>query len=180
MVRVVPYVMGGIAAVLPLNYLPLLSGSAGQRAELRAPAQPVTNAARKGDRSAILAATAASEEIATIEVVGLREPAIIYRARDGRELFRTDPVSNVTIISKGLLLPEVTVRERGGAAVKTAPIEPPREQANDRKPLPASLRVPVGCEPLFSPLTLHPSVTQQTGRCMAKAEGKIKLSEARR
>ena len=180
MARVIPYVVGGIAAILPLNYLPSLGGAGGQHAELLAPAQPVTNAARKGDRSAVSAATAVNEGIATIEVVGLREPAIIYRARDGRELFRTDPVNNVTIISKGVLLPEVTVRERSGAAVKTVPVDPPREQANDRKPLPASPRVPVGCEPLFSPLTLHPSVSQRTGRCMAKAESNIKVSEARR
>ncbi len=163
-------------AALPLNYVPSLIEQSGDRSGLSlSPDAPVTNIARKGDRSSGSVATAANEEIATIEVVGLREPAIIYRARDGRELFRTDPVSNVTIVSKGLLLPEVTVRERGGAAVKPAPAEPPREQVNDRKRSPSSPRMPVGCEPLFSPLTA-PSMAQQSGRCMAEAEAATRLA----
>jgi hypothetical protein len=44
-------------------------------------------------------------KIAVIEVVGIRDTAVVYRDRSGHELFRTDPVANVTIVAKGLVLP---------------------------------------------------------------------------
>jgi hypothetical protein len=173
--RLIPFLLGGIAALLSFNDLPLLSDASGQRSASRV--HPLTNALNKSDRLTVSARQPSSEEIATIEVVGLRDPAIIYRARDGRELFRTDPVSNVTVISKGVLLPEMTVRARTGSPVRELPVDPLREQAIERKP-PASPRVPVGCEPLFSPLTQHPSVAHHSGRCMAELPQAPRLAAA--
>ena len=93
------------------------------------------NRAAKADRGALPRPAQAAARIATVEVVGLRDAAIVYRDRDGRELFRTDPVNNVTIVTKGLQLPEVTVRQHSSSAVKPVPIDVmSQEQARDRKP----------------------------------------------
>ena len=93
--------------------------------------------------------------VATVEVVGIHDSAIVYRGRDGRVLFETDPLRNVTVVSKGLVLPQLTVRETSHS--KPAPIEPPREI---RPP------IPVGCEPLASPIA-QPTLAHLTGRCVS-------------
>ena len=82
-------------------------------------------------------------------------------------MFRTDPVSNVTIVTKGLQLPEVTVRQHSSSAVKPIPVDALQEQARDRKPPePRQRKLPIGCEPMFSPVA-SPSLAHHAGRCMA-------------
>lgn len=93
--------------------------------------------------------------VATVEVVGIHDTAIVYRDREGRVLFETDPLRNVTIVSKGSVLPQLTVRETSRS--KPARIEPPREI---RPP------IPVGCEPLASPIA-QPNLAHLTGRCVS-------------
>ena len=125
MARVTPYVVGGLAAILLMDLGPSTIRQAGSLvASAAATVAQSSNAARKGDRAGRPAVQAGAPEIATVEVVGLRQPAIVYRDRDGRELYRTDPVNNVTIVIKDLLLPEVTVRERGAS---NAPVVVPVE-----------------------------------------------------
>src|SRR5205085_2046991 len=82
-------------------------------------------------------------KVTTVEVVGIRDTAIIYRDRNGRVLFRTDPVENVTIIAKDVSLPEVTVREHGDAVPRPMPVKTLQEDKRERM---------VGCDPLVSPL----------------------------
>src|SRR5690348_14680539 len=53
----------------------------------------------------------AKRPVATVEVIGVHDAAIVYRDRDGEVLFRTDPVSNVTVISKGFVAPQLTLRD---------------------------------------------------------------------
>ena len=96
----------------------------------------------------------------------MRDAAIVYRDRDGRELYRTDPLNNVTVVTKGLHLPEVTVRQHANSAVKPVPVDALQEQARDRKPEPRERKVPLGCEPSFSPVA-SPSLAHHIGRCMA-------------
>ena len=79
--------------------------------------------AHKGDRLRDVR-PAAEQDLATVaivEVVGVRDTAIVYRDRGGRVLFRTDPVANVTVIARNVRLPQVTVREHGNAAPQTTP-----------------------------------------------------------
>jgi len=99
------------------------------------------NRTTKSDRLAPPRPSSDKGTIATVEVVGIRDSAIIYRDRDGRVLFQTDPVSNVTVISKGFVMPEITVREtRRDTPVR---IEAPRDTQRERA-------MPIGCEPLAS------------------------------
>jgi len=179
MVKIVPYLVGGLTAFLVMDIVPIPSPSeyfGASRASTSAaavllgtPASHI-NRAIKGDRGATARPAQTATHIATVEVVGLRDAAIVYRDRDGRELFRTDPVSNVTIVTKGLQLPEVTVRQYNSSVVKPVPVDVLQEQARDRKPPNGRERkLPIGCEPSFSPVAA-PSLAHHTGRCMARHE----------
>jgi len=125
---------------------------------------------RKGDRLAVNTSADAQEtKVATVEVVGVRDTAIVYRDRDGRVLFRTDPVANVTIVSKGVALPEVTVREHSDAVPVKMPVKTLQEGDKSRKL--------DGCDPLVSPLA-GSSLSQVAGRCIAAIPAGAKLAAA--
>jgi hypothetical protein len=128
--------------------------------------------ATKGDRWVPAAAQQALPDsgvkrvVTSIEVVGVDDAAIVYRDRDGNVLYRTDPVRNVTVISKGVKLPEVTVRQDGLSATTPVPVEVP----GAGKPA----KMPIGCEPAASPLAA-PQMSQLTGRCLAQADLPVAL-----
>jgi len=168
--QILPYLLGGLTAVLLTDFAPLVWPTPAPAAALGTQASSINRTA-KADRGATPRAEQAALHIATVEVVGLRDAAIVYRDREGRELFRTDPLNNVTVITKGLQLPEVTVRQDSSSAVKPVPVRDLQEQARDRtKPGKSrSPKVPLGCEPSFSPVA-SPSLAHHTGRCMAQGE----------
>ena len=175
--QILPYLVGGLTAFLVMDVNPIPSPSQ-QLAALRASATTPqlgtrassVNRAAKADRGVTPAPATAAARIAPVEVVGVRDAAIVYRDRDGRELFRTDPVNNVTIVAKGLPLPQLTVRQHSNSAVKPVPINEIQEQARDEKPrAPRGPKVPVGCEPSFSPVAA-PNLAHHIGRCVAHLE----------
>ena len=96
-------------------------------AEARTEGTPSQNAQinrnNKTDALPKVAHNNAPRRITTVEVVGLEDAAIVYRDRNGDVLFKTDPVSNVTIVTKGVILPEVTIRELANSEVQTMSIE---------------------------------------------------------
>jgi hypothetical protein len=111
----------------------------------------------KGDRMATPQATVGGARVATVEVVGVQDAAIVYRDRDGRVLFQTDPLSNVTVISKGFVLPQLTVRETPQS--RPTPLMVPHN-------LDAAPAIPVGCDPVASPIA-EPALARVTGRCLS-------------
>lgn len=123
-------------------------------------ASTTVNRAAKAARLAAPRSYRTDEDtVVTVEVIGVRDAAIIYRDRDGRVLFQTDPVTNVTVISKGFVLPELTVRESRRS--KPVPIEAPSQPA-------AQPVLPIGCDPAVSPIA-QPQLSHLTGRCLAQA-----------
>lgn len=128
---------------------------------------PVVNRERKGDRL-VRPARKDSKRIATIEIVGVHDVTIIYRDANGRELFRTDPLSNATITAKDIVLPALTVRDSGtsGAAPVTVDV-PTRRDAE----------LPVGCESPFSPYA-DPKAPKTAGRCVSQAPEERQLALA--
>jgi hypothetical protein len=156
-------VAGGVLAALGLVSLAVSAPSSFGRLSLglSAPAAVAGSVDRsqKGDR---LADPRPADErnlsrVATVEVVGVRDTAIIYRDRDGRVLFRTDPVANVTVIAKDVSLPQVTVREHGTATPPKLPVKTIEERESDQQM--------IGCDPVASPLA--GSISRRTGRCIA-------------
>jgi len=104
--------------------------------------------------------------ITTVEVVGVRDTAIVYRNRDGNVLFRTDPLANVTVVAKDAPLPEITVREHSEAVPERRPVKTLREGDKDKRL--------EGCDPLVSPLA--GPLSQVPGRCIAGLADSAKIA----
>ena len=157
MFHITSSLVGGVAAVAAWALVaPNFDQAA--KANLASDSQQRVNRVIKADRIASPQANARGDRtVVTVEVVGVRDAAIVYRDRDGRVLFQTDPVSNVTVISKGFVLPQVTVRETPRST--PAPIMVP----HNIEAVPA---IPVGCDPVASPIA-EPALARVTGRCLS-------------
>ena len=169
-----PYIVGGLAVVLVVDHLAIPSIGAAMADLLGGPAVTVNvvDRALKADR--LMPARAAAGQrpaITAVEVVGLRDTAIVYRDREGRVLFRTDPLSNATLVAKDVVLPEITIRDSGRSAVNPVPIEVP-VRAPERP------KLPPGCDSAFSPLTL-PALSRLPSRCIAENEQPARLAALR-
>jgi hypothetical protein len=166
MFHITSSLFGGLAAVTAWA-LVAPSFDPATKASLAADTHEHVNRAVKADRIASPRTNLGSDravatvEVATVEVVGVHDATIVYRDRGGRVLFQTDPLSNVTVISKGFVLPQLTVRETPHST--PAPIEVPRN-------LDAAPAIPIGCDPLASPIA-EPSLSHLTGRCLSQLEG---------
>jgi hypothetical protein len=177
MARLFPYLMGGLAAVALMELGPATVNKALSMTDIGvqhgSQIAQISPAQRKGDRLDHLRSATHPPDIATVELVGLRETAIVYRDRDGRELFRTDPLRNVTVVTKGLVLPSVTVRERGDSPVTPLPMPVAPSAVPARKPTGPAF----GCESSFSPVAA-PSMAHHTGRCMASLGSAVMIALA--
>jgi hypothetical protein len=145
---------------------------------------------RKSDRLPV-ATTARPEAkiISTVEVVGIRDAAIVYRDRDGRILYQSDPLTNATVVTKGVVLPEVTVRETQRSTVRPVATDaiPPRALPNqpaassrDLPARPASTpgarpRIPEGCDPAASPIAA-PQLSHILSKCLVEAPTTVKMA----
>jgi hypothetical protein len=166
-------IAGGFLAMVGILSL-AISGPASWQIVSSALTSPLTRTAdqldrsHKGDRLVAPKASVAQERsvVTTVEVVGVRDTAIIYRNRDGSILFRTDPVANVTIVAKDAMLPEVTVREHSEAVPQKVPVKTLREGDKDKRL--------EGCDPLVSPLA--GSLSQVPSRCIAGIAGGKKVA----
>jgi hypothetical protein len=117
-------------------------------------------------------APSGEKRIAVVEVVGVHDAAIVYRDRQGRVLFSTDPVANVTVVTKNLSLPEVTVRETAQSEVERVPVEKTRAPGGDKQP---SME---GCESGLSP-DISPTVPTAKDRCIVQIESKSNVASLR-
>jgi hypothetical protein len=116
----------------------------------------------KSDRLSASAPAFPSEpRVSVVEVVGVRDAAIVYRDREGRVLFTTDPVANVTVVTKNLALPEVTVKETAQSQIERVPAERVRGPKQNT-PAPKE-----GCESGLSP-DLSPNAPLGRGRCIVE------------
>jgi hypothetical protein len=157
MFHITSSLFGGLAAVTAWA---LVAPSFEQvtKASLAADTHERVNRAVKADRvAAPRASVDGTRAVVTVEVVGVRDATIVYRDRNGRVLFQTDPLSNITVISKGFVLPQVTVRETPQST--PAPIMVPHN-------IDAAPKMPVGCDPVASPIA-EPALARVTGRCLS-------------
>jgi hypothetical protein len=123
------------------------------------------------------AAAPRANRISVIEVIGVSDAAVVYRDRGGQLLFKTDPLSNMTVIAKNTVLPEVTVRESDTSEVIPVPVEPKQNPAAVRE-VPngaAERRIPEGCESSFSTFIV-PSQKNKAGRCLSSLEDTRKFA----
>jgi len=103
----------------------------------------------------------APKRITTVEVVGVEDAAIVYRDRDGNVLFKTDPLSNVTVVTKGVVLPEVTIRELANSNVQVLPLEGIRPTLSPTAP-------GDGCESAVTAYTAGEELARTPSRCITQ------------
>lgn len=174
MSHITSYVLGGLAAAASWSMVaPPDSGggvpsisAAFRSLEQASSWQNAINRAVKSDRLAP-PRPSVKRTVASIEVVGVHDTAIIYRDRDGNILYRTDPVNNVTVIAKGVKLPDITVRDAFGSSTRPVPVEVPENA--DQSPM------PIGCEPAASPVA-SPRLSHIIGRCISQREGSVEVA----
>ena len=117
------------------------------------------NRGNKADSLPKSANSGTPRRITTVEVVGVENTAIVYRDRDGNVLFKTDPVSNVTMVAKDVQLPEVTIRELASSNVQIVAIE-------DLRPTLSPTAPGDGCEPSVPAYAGNEKLSQEPSRCI--------------
>ena len=158
------FLVGGMIATLTIsdlatsgtqNFAFFRSGAASDHANV------LVERERKGDQLATPRSGENPRTISVVEIVGVNKTAIVYRDRDGHELFRTDPVENVTIVARDVVLPEVTIRERPESVLQKMPTPESRDGKEGTQL--------EGCDPIASPLAA-PTFANRLGRCLAAHE----------
>lgn len=119
------------------------------------------NRGNKVDALPKVANSDAPKRITTVEVVGVEDAAIVYRDRDGNVLFKTDPVSNVTVVTKGVVLPEVTIRKLAASSVQVLPVESIRPTLSPTAP-------GDGCESSVTAYTAGAELAREPSRCITQ------------
>lgn len=151
MLRITPGVAGGLAVSIAAAFATIFTVATSS-----------DGLPAKADRLSANAPSFPNEpRVSVVEVVGVRDAAIVYRDRDGRMLFSTDPVANVTVVTKNLVLPEVTVKETAQSQIERIPAEKVRGP-KESQPAPKE-----GCESGLSP-DLSPNAPLGKGRCIVK------------
>jgi hypothetical protein len=125
-------------------------------------------AAPKGDRLMSAHSAESPASVSLVEIVGLAHATIILRGSNGEVLYRSDPRSGVTTISKNTDLPILTVKEdMQSPAVQHPPVPVTREGKDEpRKP---KRQTPVGCMGDVSPLA-SASSNRMPSLCLASLE----------
>lgn len=178
-------------AALAVGGEPVFGGSSAEAQARTASLAAPIDRTRKSDRLPTAAATRQEPKIiSTVEVVGVRDAAIVYRDRDGRVLYKSDPLTNATVVTKGVVLPEVTVRETQQSPVRPVatdaiPARPstPGPAASSRDPAkPAAAptgrpRIPEGCDPAASPIAA-PQLAHILSKCLVEAPSQTNVKLA--
>jgi hypothetical protein len=141
MLRITPGVAGGLAIGIAAAVATVFT---------LATATPSVDRSAKADRMLVNASASVGEKrIAVVEVVGAHDAAIVYRDREGRMLFSTDPVANTTVVTKTQ------------SQVERVPVEKTRAPNNDEQPSAQ------GCESGLSP-DISPTIPTAKDRCIVE------------
>jgi len=142
------------------------SGIASLRSSLLQAALLEGPAAPKGDR--LMAARSADDpaSVSIVEIVGLSRATVILRGDNGEVLYRSDPRSGITTVSKNTEIPVLTVKED----LQTRPVShPPASREGNDGPRKQKRQVPIGCTGDVSPLA-RASANRMPSLCLASLD----------
>jgi hypothetical protein len=162
--------LAGMVLVLALDHFDLLNMGPNLSNQLINPhvvSATVGTGSNKGDRLAAPRVETGHAKIVHVEIIGVRDVAIVYRNREGKTLFRNDSLTGTTIVAKNVDLPEVTIGDRNDTFVRPKPITPP--------PTAERSKLRIGCDPAFGPL-VEPSLQGVTGRCLTRNPAAAKFA----
>ncbi|MXQ12874.1 hypothetical protein [Microvirga makkahensis] len=139
------------------------SGISSLGSSLLRAAQIEDRAAPKGDRLMIARAAEDRMSVSIVEIVGLTHATVILRGDDGEVLYRSDPRSGMTTVSKNTEIPVLATNEefRNPARQDTPATREGRD--GPRKP---KRKLPVGCMGDVSPLA-SASANRMPSLCLA-------------
>jgi len=105
-----PHIVAGVVLVLVLDHFSLLAETFAIPSASPINSDVIMSMKRvdhsgKGNRLVSPRRENSRTRIGTVEIVGLRDTAIVHRDREGRILFRNDPLTNTTIVTKNLTCP---------------------------------------------------------------------------
>jgi hypothetical protein len=164
-----PYIAAGFAAALAVTTLEFsLAGSALEPGLLAAQSASSSSvgSSLKGDRLTLRSVGDQTRTVSTVELVGLREvTTVLLRDAVGQVLYRSDPMSGVTVVSKGIVLPQITIREVDQNSPRVEPAESVRQ--------PGAL--PEGCSPAVSSMTAV-SASDFGVRCITARDQGVKVA----
>lgn len=122
---------------------------------------------QKTDAIAPARAAAQRHEPVSVELIGVDNTIVTIKDRDGRVLFRSDPLSNTTLISRDSNLPTVTVRNDRRPPVQPMPVES-QQRPETEPPVKPSTPIAAGCESAVSVLAAG-GARRQASLCLAMA-----------
>lgn len=122
----------------------------------------------KGDRLPLSRAGADRPvAVTTIEVVGLSQAAVVFKDREGRVLYHSDPLTGTTIVGKDADLPVVTLQEHPIAPATPVVQQPqPKQEGGDPPAVQPRRSRQVGCEAPVSALA-RTDASRVPGLCLA-------------
>lgn len=122
----------------------------------------------KGDRLPLSSsAITRPASVTTIEVVGLSQAAIVFKDRDGRVLYHSDPLTGTTTVGKNADLPVVTLQEHPSAPATPVVQQPqPKQEGGDPPAVQPRRSRQVGCEAPVSALA-RSDASRVPGLCLA-------------
>lgn len=97
--------------------------------------------------------------VATIEIVGANNPAVVLRAANGAVLYWSDPNTRTTIVARDADVPSVTLHWALDKPTRREPDSVDAERADDR----------VRCESNLGPI-LDPKARKAPGACLAAVD----------
>jgi hypothetical protein len=94
---------------------------------------------------------------------------VVLRDAAGRVLYRSDPVTNTTIMARDVQLPIVTVKPEPVSPAVEQPLD--AQQSTDRPRLRERKGPPLGCEGVVSALADR-DASRPPGLCLAQQAGR--------
>jgi len=124
-------------------------------------------AAPKGDR--LMAAREAEDRtsVSIVEIVGLTHATVILRGNDGEVLYRSDPRSGMTTVSKNIEIPVLATKDEFRVPVHQRP--PAAREGRDEPRNKPKRQTPIGCMGDVSPLA-SASANRMPSLCLASLE----------
>ena len=148
-------------AVLLASLAPVALGGNQQASTALAPAHSV-----KADRISPPIPAQQRTSVSSVEVVGVSNATVILRDRSGAVLYRSDPLTNTTLVAKDADLPVVTLKEESVSPVVRQPV--PSREGNEVPATKGRTKSVPGCEAPVSPLASQ-GRDRMPGLCLVEA-----------
>jgi len=158
--------LAGLAGAASILAALAASGSAQSTDRRMANAAVDSGRGGKGDRL-VEPSRRQPSRVTSVELVGLSQTTVILRDRDGTVVYRSDPVTNTTLVGKDADIPTVTVKETADSAPQRQPVR--RIESKEQPERQPKRAMPVGCEGVVSILVDQDS-RRVPGLCLAQAE----------